>query len=65
VSLVETDRGRLLRESAVDLIRASDLKPELAALRVRQVINDLAVIEQGLKVELRLTPVAAQLRSVA
>lgn len=42
---------RLLRECAVDLIRASDLPADLALTRVEQVRDDLVVIVESLRVE--------------
>jgi hypothetical protein len=42
-------RSRILRECAVDLIRASDLSDDLAYARVLGVARDLAAIQAGLR----------------
>ena len=44
------EQARILRECAVDLIRASDLRPELAEQRIAQVQHDLASIAAEMRI---------------
>lgn len=51
---VLVDRSRILRESAVSLIRASDLSALLAAKRIEEVIAELQEIVIDLHADSRL-----------